>query len=228
MRRRLNTRPNMKHILIFFLLCGVLLSSSFFLFNFFSNALAQFLNVNKPIDDGEVLIVEGWINSKLLVNVKEEFEKRHYKYILVSEMDNDSGSMTTRNQNDQTYNNVFRITNELITLGINTSKIRVVTCHTTIIHKTFSMAQSARNWLRTNDPTVRRINICTGWSHGRKSWCAYQRIFGSAFCIGILTYPQSQKPVEKWWLSRGGRFRSQLFSLTGYIYSALWPISLLD
>jgi len=67
-------------------LTGVLLLvvGLYFLFCFFTNALAAFLHVNEPVHDADVLIVEGWLSQRFAESVKEEFQKGTYKYILIS------------------------------------------------------------------------------------------------------------------------------------------------
>jgi hypothetical protein len=215
----------MKNMVIFLILCVILSGSFFLLYNFSANAIAQFLYVNKPIDDAEVLLVEGWVPKRFLGYVKEEFDKGSYGYILVSGMN--SQYVSDPDDQQMIYSNASIVAHQLITMGIDTSKIIVVNCFSTNIHKTFSMALATRRWVNLNNPTIKRINIVTTWSHGKKTWCAYQRVFGDSIKVGILTYPMRQLPISQWWLTRSG-FRYQMYSLVGYIYAALWPVALLD
>jgi hypothetical protein len=215
----------MKTLIIYFLICVILLGSFFLLYNFSANTIAHFLNVNKPINDAEVLLVEGWFPKRLMEYVKKEFNKGSYRYVLVSGMDNEYVSDPDHEQ--KIYSNAASVAQELINMDIDPAKIIVVSCSSKNIHKTFSMALTIRRWVKLNDPAIKRINVITAWSHGRKTWCTYQRIFDDSIKIGILTYPMRQLPISQWWLSRSG-FRYQVYSLVGYIYAALWPVALLD
>jgi hypothetical protein len=215
----------MKKMAIFFLISVILLGGLFLLHNFSANAIAQFLIANKPINDAEVLLVEGWFPKGLLGYVKEEFNKGSYRYILVSGMDNEYVSSPDHEQ--RIYSNASYVARELMNMDIDSSKIIVVSSASTNIHKTFSMASAVKKWISLKDPTVKRINIISAWSHGRKSWCAYQRILGDSIKVGIFTYPVRQLPMSQWWLTRSG-FTYQVFSLVGYTYAALWPVALLD
>jgi hypothetical protein len=214
-----------KNLVISFLLFVILLSSFFLLYNFSANAMAQFLNVNKPINNAEVLLVEGWVPKRLLRYVKEEFSGGSYRYILISGMDGEY--IADPDERKKIYSNVLNVAHELENMGIDSSKIKVVSCSSTSMHRTFSMALTARKWLNVNDPAVKLINISTAWSHGRKTWCAYQRVLGDSIKVGILTYPKRRLPISQWWLTRRG-FTYQAYWLAGYIYAALWPIALLN
>ncbi len=191
--------------------------------NFFTNVVAQFLNVNKPIEDAEVLLVEGWMNNTILKYVKKEFFKRPYKYILVSGMESQLNSV--QNKENEIY--AWSVAQSLIDIGIDPAKIKVSACHLTSMHKTFSMALAAKTWFSLNDPSVRCINICSAWSHGKKTLCAYKKVIGKDIRTGILTFPEMRKPVFNWFLSSAG-FKYQLYSFTGYIYVFLWPVGLVD
>lgn len=213
----------MNSTVILLILCVVALTSLFIIKNFSANALAQFLNVNKSVENAEVLVVEGWVHNGTLKYVKDEFSKGSYKYILVSGMENGTVQGQVKKRIDSDASSVAQ---ELIDMGIEPSKVKVSACNSTSMHRTFSMAVAAKKWLSMNDPSIKRINICTAWSHGRKTWCAYQRVFGDNIRVGILTYPKRQTPISQWFLKRGG-LRYQLYSLAGYIYVTLWPINLL-
>jgi hypothetical protein len=221
----MNNSEIMKNIVIFFLLFIILLSSFSLLYNFSTNTLAQYLSVNKPINDAEVLLVEGWVPKKLLGYVKEEFYKSSYKYILVSSMDGEYVSEHDRGQG--IYSDTINVAHELVNMGIDSSKIKIVSCPSTEIHRTFSMALAARKWVNVNDPMIRYINVFTTQNHGRKTWCSYQKVFGDSIKVGIITYPKRKLPVSQWWFTRSG-VRYQLYSLAGYIYVKLWPVALLE
>jgi hypothetical protein len=213
------------NIIILFVLCIIVLGSLMLLINFSSNAIAQYLNVNKPIDEAEVLLVEGWVDIYTLKFVKNEFSKGSYKYILISGMEGEPAS--GRNIVENTDSNASYIAQKLINRGIDSSEVKVAACHSTSIHRTFSMALAVRDWLNLNDPSIRRVNICTEYSHGRKTWSAYKRVLGDKITAGIFTFPKEQTPISQWFFKRVG-FRHQMYSLLGYIYAALWPINLVS
>jgi hypothetical protein len=164
---------NINKMFIIFIISAVVFGT--LLKNFSANAIAQFLYVNNPIEDAEVLLVEGWIHNAILKYIKEEFLKSSYKYILVSGMEYQSVPVQDYNQ-EPIESNASSVVQALIDIGIEPSKIKVAACHSTNIHKTFSMAFAAKKWFSLNDPSVKHINLCTAWSHGRKTWCAYKKV----------------------------------------------------
>ena len=95
--------------------------------------MAQFLKVNKPINDAEVLLVEGWVPKRLLGYVKEEFKSGPYRYILVSGMD--SAYVLDPDEGQKIYSNAINLARELIDMGIDSSRIKSVSCSSTNIHK---------------------------------------------------------------------------------------------
>ena len=211
-------------------LTGVLLLvvGLYFLFCFFTNALAAFLHVNEPVHDADVLIVEGWLSQRFAESVKEEFQKGTYKYILISGFADEiysryDGKEITKSDTSPDA----PLASIRLQMGIDSTKIKIVEISNSVkIHRTFAMAQAAGKWLQNNDPSVRSVNICTSWNHGRKTWCAYRKILGDTFNVGILTFPKETIPVHKWWTTRGG-FRWQVWALANYLYAVLWPVSLI-
>jgi hypothetical protein len=215
-------------IIVVYLTSGLLLVAGlYFLFCFSTNALTEFLRVNEPIQDAEVLIVEGWISGKFDEAVKEEFQKGSYKYILISGFADEDSEFGSTEITEGDTSRTASLASILIQMGIDSSKIKIVAISKSIkIHKTFAMAQAAGKWLQNNDPSIRRVNICTVWSHGRKTWCAFRKILSDTFSVGIITFPKETLPVDKWWTTRSG-FRWQVWSFANYLYALLWPVSLL-
>ena len=203
---------------------AVLLAAGLYvLFCFTGNALANFLRVNDPIPNAEVLIVEAWIPGRFAESVKEEFSKGKYRYILLSGLAQD---MDVTGAKETVSGNYSKIASSLAKAGLDSEKLKTVSIpNSTRAHKTFSMAKSAANWLHINDPSATRINVLTAGNHGRKTWCAYKRVFGGRFSVGILSFPQHRYPLRTWWTTRRG-FIWQVASLANYAYATVWPLSL--
>jgi len=189
--------------------------------NFLTNALAAFLSVNKPIANAQVLVVEGWLFTPMLHYVKEEFERGQYANILVSGLPRDVVAGMSEPASD-----AARTGRALVAMGVDSSKIVIVQTNAGRVHKTFAMAQAARRWFATHDSSVKRINVCTVQGHGRKTWCAYRRVFAKTTQVGILSFPGRPLPVRAWWTTRRG-IKWQLWFLAGYLDARFWPIWLL-
>ncbi len=219
----------MKTLPITLYISGFLLLSAgvYVLICFAANALADFFNVNEPVPNAEVLIVEGWVSGRFAESIKEEFFKGGYRYILISGLAQDMSmekgvKEIPPGNSSRAANLAFR----LLKSGIDSSKVKIVEApHSIEIHKTFSMAKAAARWLHSSDPSITRVNIFTTCNHGRKTWCAYRRVFGKRLFVGILTFPQRSIPVRNWWTARRG-FRWQARAFANYVYAVAWPISL--
>lgn len=206
---------------------SLLVAGFYFLFCFATNALLEFLRVNEPVRDAEVLIVEGWLSGEFGEFVKDEFQKGTYKYILISGYSHQiDPNYDGEEIADYDISHDTPLASMLLTKEIDSSMIKTINVPDSIkIHRTFAMARAAGKWLYNNDPSVRRVNICTAWSHGRKTWTAHRRILGDSFNIGILTFPKETLPMQKWWTTRSG-FRGQAWAFANYTYAVLWPVSL--
>jgi hypothetical protein len=197
------------------------------LLNFAKNALAAYLIVNKPVSDARVLIVEGWIFGNLIPDVKFEFLKGRYDYLLVAWQPKTAESNDLLKPDGEGERVDTR--EKLIAAGLDSSKIRVVSLPQIAVHNTLAMALTVGKWLRANDPAATRVNVCTANVHGRKTWVAYKRALGGSGSVGIISFTRRNIPVLKWWKkSPGGGMRFLLRRWAGVIDAAWCPISWVD
>lgn len=198
--------------------------AAFFSFNFLSNTLVEYLLVNKPVPQAEALIVEGWLFDfkRLIPMINSEFRSGNYKYILIS--GKSYGFVSASSGNDTVESQSSDLAKSLMDLGIDSSKIKIVEIHSVDIHKTFSMAHAAKQWLLLHDPGLKSANVCTAGAHGRKTWCAYKRMLGKKVNVGILSFSTGSDFSNKWLERRCGT-RWLAYTLAGYLYAKFWPLS---
>ena len=201
--------------MLFWLLSVVLLIAGYPVFlNIAKNALFAYLCVNKPVPNGQVLIVEGWLFDGLLPDVTQEFKNNNYDYILVSWQPRGIGP-----------NDGGHVARKLLALGIDSSRIKIAKVHPEVEHNTLAMALGVKKWLSENDPAVTRVNICTAGAHGKKTWVAYKRALGKSFTVGIFSYTRNRIPVSRWWKESSGGLRYIMLRWIGAIDAAWWPLS---
>ncbi len=193
----------------------VLLLGFPFLFNIMKNAVCAYLRVYKPVDDARVLIVEGWLFPRYFPDVKNEFQRGGYDYILIS------GEFRT---GKSVKSDCERLRWALADLGVDSARIKAVEIRVKKLHNTLAMALAAKQWLNENDPAAKRVNICTWRSHGRKTLVSYRRALGKTYRVGILSLPRNARPVRDWWKKCEG-FRWLVWRLGGALYAAVWPLS---
>ncbi|KMQ51456.1 hypothetical protein CHISP_1703 [Chitinispirillum alkaliphilum] len=197
-----------KPLVIFVSLLCLLLTISVFHKSILTET-ARYLSVSKPVD-GEILIVEAWINHGAIIEAVEVFKRGAYKYLLVT------GNRDYLPSAIQTIKHT----------GLQDEFIRISEIpNDSTGHNTFDMAYAAKNWLRTNDPSIEVFDVFTESVHGRKSWVVFRRVFGEEFEVGIKSSLYWHYGIEGWWKSRAG-IRCYLKSYLGYVYALIWPFSL--
>ena len=138
---------------------SLLVAGFYFLFCFVTNSLLEFLRVNEPVHDAEVLIVEGWLSGEFSEFVKDEFQKGAYKYILISGYSQQIDSNHDGEIAEDDTSHDALLASMLLTKEIDSSKIKTINVPDSItIHRTFAMARAAEKWLYNNDPSVRRVD----------------------------------------------------------------------
>lgn len=198
--------------------------AAYFTFNFLSNSIVEYLLVNKPAAQAEVLIVEGWLYEfeQLVPSVSNEFKNGDYKYILISGKSYEAVSQFSGNDTvDSPSSNLAAL---LMKNGIDPSAIKIVEVFEVNEHKTFSMARAAKKWLLAHDPSVKSVNVCSAGAHGRKTWCAYKRMLGNGINVGVLSFTTGG-PLPNKWLERRCGTKWLTYTLAGYLYAKFWPLS---
>ena len=186
----------------------LVISVSPFIFLGYDNLLRftyRFLNVTDPVN-GNVLIIEGWLSGKVLIEAAREFKKGDYSFCLIT-------------------GKAFFLPSAMNMLhkqGISLDSIRFVESDMKSRHRTYHMALAARNWLRENDQSIKAVNIFTGGPHGRKSWVIFRRVFGKEYSVGIISSKTWFFNPNSWWESKRG-IRSVGRYGVGYLYGLLWP-----
>jgi hypothetical protein len=173
-------------------------------------AIFAFLSVNKPVK-AKVLVVEGWLFDYMLKDAADEFFTGNYTYCVIS------GQRDRGVRYDSSSAEAV-----LINAGIDSSKIKRAASYKNSFHRTYQQANSVKNWLKKNDPSVKSINVFTGGPHGRKTWTVYKRVLGKDFEVGIISCRIQHYNADRWWTSKRGLLVTTKFAI-GYIYALVWP-----
>jgi hypothetical protein len=83
----------------------------------------------------------------------------------------------------------------LITLGIDSLKIKEVSTEKVKINRTLTSALAFSNWLALTDKDIKGINIITLGIHARRTWMTYNKILNEKYKIGIISIPDNNKNV---------------------------------
>lgn len=175
----------------------------------------DFLAVNEPVR-AEILIVEGWIWARPVMHeVVEEFQRGKYQCVVCV---GGPGKVA-----GESYANLAA--RRLIQLGMDTQAVHVLPVSDAERHRTFGAALAVRNWLKTEKPEVRAVNVLTLGVHARKSWVIFRKAFQPGVDVGIIAGTESDYPVQTWWISPTGIYLV-LRNTMGYLYALAWsPLS---
>jgi hypothetical protein len=102
----------------------------------------------------------------------------------------DIGSLDGKNRIINNFNsNAEYSRNELMRMGVDSSRIIAVPGEKTYINRTLKSALAFRDWLKESKCMVRGINIISFGPHARRKWMIYSKILGNDYNVGIIYFP---------------------------------------
>jgi hypothetical protein len=102
----------------------------------------------------------------------------------------DVGSLGGENRIANNYNSsadLFR--NKLISAGIDSTKVNVITGERTGINRTLVSALAVKRWIKSSGYEIKGINIISLGIHARRTKLTYRRVLGNSYNIGIISLP---------------------------------------
>ena len=107
----------------------------------------------------------------------------------------DIGSLDGKNRIINNFNsNSEETRNELIRLGVDSSRIAAVPGEKTYINRTLKSALAFRDWLKASKCTVKGINIISFGPHARRKYMIYNKVLGKNYSVGIIYFPDFNNP----------------------------------
>jgi hypothetical protein len=177
----------------------------FFLFN-----IHDFLAINKP-NNGDILIVEGWIPLSALNEAKRKFEKGNYSILMT----------VGGPKNDEKYDNhAEHAADVMIRLGVDKNKVKMID-HKENSDNTANSALSSKRWLQNSNLNIAKIDVFTLGVHARQSYVTYRKIFRGFVEIGIISGKEMQYNPDSWLFSQKGIYLVSK-GFIGYLYAMLF------
>ena len=87
-------------------------------------------------------------------------------------------------------------------------------------NRTLGHALAVREWIQSNAPNIKSINIITKGTHARRSYMIYKNILPKNIEIGVISYPPFSYNPNRWWRSHLGRY-TVLYETVGLLYYSL-------
>jgi Ca-dependent carbohydrate-binding module xylan-binding len=107
----------------------------------------------------------------------------------------DIGPLDGKNRIINNYNSNAEFTrNELIRMGVDSSRIVAVQGEAAYINRTLKSALAFRNWLKASKKTVKGINIISSGLKARRKYMIYTKILGKDYNVGRIPLPDFNNP----------------------------------
>lgn len=175
-----------------------------------------FLAIQKPIK-ADALLIEGWVDDRVIEGAIEEFYRGDYRSIIVTGMPFYRGGYLREYKNQ-----AEAITATLVKLGIPPDRILPVSIPEVKKDRTAAMALGVKEKLFQEKLKIRSINIYSFDVHTRRSYLIYQRVLKPRIRVGAIAHPNTGYDPDRWWTSSTG-FRSVIEEAIAYIYARfLW------
>jgi hypothetical protein len=174
-----------------------------------------FLAINSPLQQADVLVVEGWIPDYALKQAATESQEKSYSQIITTGVPLEKGSYILEYKN---YAEIAAVT--LKNIGLESEKIVAVPSPEVTKDRTYASAIALRQWLEKSNSQIAAINLFTHDTHARRSWLIFQKALAPKIKVGIISSaPQNYDP-KKWWIYSAG-VRSIINEIVAYIYAVV-------
>ena len=158
-----------------------------------------FLAPTRPVDEPDLLVVEGWMPDYNLPRVIEEFRKGPYLRVAATGIALDQGHYL---QEYQSYGEVVAAT--LREMGLEEKNLMVGAATDTRRHRTYNAAKALKRKVDESGLTVDALTVFSQATHSRRTWMIFQKVFGEEVEVGIVALPNESYDNNRWWGSSAG------------------------
>ncbi|MEO0406301.1 MAG: YdcF family protein [Cyanobacteria bacterium P01_A01_bin.135] len=169
---------------------------------------------NRPTQNAELLIVEGWLPDYALEMIATEFREGGYQLIVAMGSPLLHAGHLTRYS---TFADLSAAT--LVSLGIDASKILLLPHDAIALRRTASAAQALKAGLQQAGITPTAANLCSLGPHTRRSWELFQAALPT-IQLGVLALPPRDYDASRWWRTSSGA-RSVVGEMIAYTHHAV-------
>ncbi len=177
-----------------------------------------FLAVNDG-SRGEVMVVEGWIGSRLIDRTAAVFQRGRYACVVVVRADYERVDKWSAGGYSADY-----LARGLVQHGVPTNLVHTLFCPVVRKDRTYHCALAVRQWLEQQRISVKSIDVATLAAHSRRSRLLYEKAFGDGVEVGAIALEDPTFDPDQWWRSSAG-VREVLGEAIAYVYARVffWP-----
>ena len=171
-----------------------------------------FFALNQPLNNADLLVVEGWVTDNNAQDAIQEFKAHPYKAIVTT------GTQLPRGYYLSEYKSFAELSRaSLIRMGIPTDQIIAIPAAGVPRDRSYTSALALKNWLSSQNRVYRSANLFSESVHARRSWMLFKRALGSQLELGIISVPSTDYDADRWWTQSEG-FKRVLFEAIGWVY----------
>jgi uncharacterized SAM-binding protein YcdF (DUF218 family) len=172
-----------------------------------------FLAVTERIP-ADNLVVEGWVQNYAIRAATGEFAAGGYLRVFTT-----GGPLHGISADHHDFDTAASAgAQRLVAEGVPPAAVQMVPALTSVRDRTYGSALALRTWLQSRDLPIRRLNVLTEDVHARRTRLLFQRAFGDAVTVGIISIPNPDYDAKHWWRYSEG-VRDVLGETIAYVYA---------
>lgn len=171
-----------------------------------------FLAVNQPLG-ADILVIEAWVPDYALKSGMELADARNCRLVLLS------GGTVKGEPNPEPGDTYPRMAMQrILRFGGKVDRVRVVESTAPTRDRTYSSAVAVREWMKSEEVHVSKIDVLTKGAHARRSRLLFQEAMGPQVKVGILSIPDREYDAAHWWRYSEG-VKEVLSEGAAYLYA---------
>jgi uncharacterized SAM-binding protein YcdF (DUF218 family) len=165
----------------------------------------------------DIMVVEGWVHKNVIQAAAAEFTNSSYHRVFVT-----GGPVHGSSGYVNDFNTSASVGADLLkAAGLSGEVVQMVPCRNKDRDRTYSAAIALRDWLHTNNVSIRRVNVVTEGVHARRSRLLFREALGPEISVGIISVPDEEYPPTRWWRYSEG-VKDVISEAAAYIYARLF------
>jgi uncharacterized SAM-binding protein YcdF (DUF218 family) len=173
----------------------------------------SFLSLTKR-EQGDILVVEGWIGATGISAAKSEFIHGNYRTIITT------SGLSGERWDKQRWCYATEAEEQLLRSGIPKEQLIRAIPADSDAQRTFESAIAVREALHARGLRPISINLFTRDVHARRSRLVYAKVLGPNIKVGVIAWLPPGYETSFWWKS-SGRAADMLKETMGYWFELL-------
>jgi len=159
--------------------------------------LPLFYAVNEPLDNADILVVEGWLDDRQLIEAMVIFDKSEYQVLITTGTALNQGYYLSEYKDWATL-----AKSSLLAMGMPDDQLISVPAVSVSQERTLNSAKALSKYLDSTE--YRSLNIVSSGMHARRTWSVFQSVLGNKYKVGVISLDDRSYGIDAWWKSSKG------------------------